>query len=685
VHSVEGLPAALDGSQVSVQFRRMSASASARPVVAALGAAAFEEALTLRSPVYFTRGNKAAVKYEPRAFTVSVFASALDLGKNEVDLTRLLPLSIHDLEDGGDSGFGKWSISFRLSGRARGARLQVTFSCTLVGGEQHKGREVPGLHHGSMARPVSVQVPTPVPARSRDVRVLHEVLPSLRSAKALHFGSDEVPDPRKEVVSALDCEDKGSPEAKHCTSEEVKKEDLVHPEGGPDPAEFDVIERGVELAHDDAERFIKHVGTSNVADQKKESGSNIAEEVNLEPVLAGDDLAGDQAVEVKFEELFCNDDNVSEDQAVEVKLDEVVINVAVQRENVGDEQDGIVKSPSLPAAVPEAEGQLSEDKELEDLDSMFSNLSFVEREEFKSPNVEDRFSRRLSCASETDSYKSASRKGRSCSMDASTDYVANEFLDMLRIEHSTFGQPSDSDSESPRERLWKQFEKETLASGNAILGLDFDNETEEPICEDVVEDFDLSAIIQEAELELQNVSQPIDMRFRATSLEDEETEVLMRQFGLNEKLFQSSPPDSRSGFGSPIDLPPEPPHVLPPLADGLGPLIQTKDGGFLQSMNPALFENAKNNCSLVMQASSPIVLPAEMGSGIMDVLHGLASVGIEKLSMQANKLMPLEDVNGNLIQQIAWEAAPALESAERFETFLFLYFFCAFPYFIMSC
>ncbi|KAK3161750.1 hypothetical protein QOZ80_1BG0080950 [Eleusine coracana subsp. coracana] len=675
VHSVDGLPAALDGSHVSVQFRRMSASASARPVAAVLGAAAFEEALTLRSPVYFTRGTKAAVKYEPRAFTVSIFATALDLGKHEVDLTRLLPLSFHDLEEGGDSGFGKWSTSFRLSGPARGARLNVTFSCTLVsggggggGGEQQKGRDVAGLRHGSMARPVSVQAPTPVPVRSRDVRVLHEVLPSLRSAKTLPFVSDGVPDARKEEVSALDSEEEGSPEAKHCTSVEVKKGDLVHPEGDRNPAEFNIVDHGVEVATDDPERF-KHAGPSDKADQKEEYGSRNAEEVNNKTVFVGDDLPVDQAVEEKFSELFCNDDNVAEDLAVEVKMDVGVTHDFVQRESVGGGQDGIVESTSLPTAVLEAEGQLLADKELEDLESMFDDLSFVEQEEFNSPLVEDKLSRRLSCTGEPDSYKSTSRKGRSHSMDASSDYVASEFLDMLGIEHSPFAQPSDSDSESPRERLWKQFEKEALVSGNAILGLDFDDETEEPICEDVdvVEDFDLSAIIHEAELELQNGSQPIDTRFRAKSLEDEETEALMRQFGLNEKSFQSSPPDSRSGFGSPIDLPPEPPHALPPLADGLGPFIQTQDGGFLRSMNPALFKNAKNNCSLVMQASSPIVLPAEMGSGIMDILHGLASVGIEKLSMQANKLMPLEDVNSKMMQQIAWEAAPAIESAERYD------------------
>ncbi|KAF8696219.1 hypothetical protein HU200_037118 [Digitaria exilis] len=650
VHSVDGLPAALDGSAVTVQFRRMSVSASTRSVAAALGAAAFEESLTLRSPVYFSRGAKAAVKYEPRAFSVAVSASTLELGKHEVDLTRLLPLSFDDLEDGGDSGFGKWSTSFRLSGPARGARLNVTFSCSLVGGggggEQQKAGEVSGLRRGSMARPVSVQALTPVPTRSRDVRVLHEVLPSLRSAGALPFAGDGGLDARKEEGSALDPTEEGSPEAKHCTSVEVKKEDLVHPESHWGNAEFSVVEHGVEVALDDPQ-MPKHLEASNVADQEEDLGFKIDDEESFKPALESND--------------------VDEDQIVGVMLEEAVSDVAVQRENGEDKQDGILEPASLPIAAPEAENQFGRDIELEDLECIFNDLSIAEPEEFKSPIVEDKCSRRLSCSGMIDDYRSAIRKGRSRSMDASSDSVANEFLDMLGIEHSPLGQPSDSEADSPRERLWKQFEKEALASGNAILGLDFDDGMEEPICDDVVEDFDLSAMIHEAELELQNGNQPIDTRFRAKSMEDEETEALMRQFGLNEKSFQSSPPDSRSGFGSPINLPPEQPLELPPLAEGLGPFIQTKDGGFLRSMNPTLFKNAKNNCSLVMQASSPIVLPAEMGSGIMDILHGLASVGIEKLSMQANKLMPLEDVNGKMMQQIAWESAPPLESAERYD------------------
>lgn len=106
---------------------------------------------------------------------------------------------------------------------------------------------------------------------------------------------------------------------------------------------------------------------------------------------------------------------------------------------------------------------------------------------------------------------------------------------------------------------------------------------------------------------------------RAKILEDAEAEDLMQEWGLNENSFQSSAPGSADGFGSPIDLPPEEPF-LPPLGEGLGPLVQTKEEGFSRSMNPSLFMNVKINESLIMQVCSPIVVPAEMGSGIMEIL-----------------------------------------------------------------
>ncbi|KAJ1437149.1 LysM domain [Sesbania bispinosa] len=144
-----------------------------------------------------------------------------------------------------------------------------------------------------------------------------------------------------------------------------------------------------------------------------------------------------------------------------------------------------------------------------------------------------------------------------------------------------------------------------------------------------------SSLLQDLQKEHLVESQDVKNKQRAQMLEDLETEALMREWGLNEKDFHHSPPKDYAGFGSPIHLPPEEPPTLPPLAEGL-----------------------------IMQVSNPVVVPAEMGSGIMDVLQCLASVGIEKLSMQAKELMPLEDITGKTMQQIAWEAMPVLEGTE---------------------
>ncbi|KAF2287059.1 hypothetical protein GH714_037269 [Hevea brasiliensis] len=138
----------------------------------------------------------------------------------------------------------------------------------------------------------------------------------------------------------------------------------------------------------------------------------------------------------------------------------------------------------------------------------------------------------------------------------------------------------------------------------------------------------------------------------------------MKQWGLNEEAFQSSPRHCSDGFGSPVELLPEEPVKLPPLGDGFGPLVQTKDGGYLRSMNPSIFRNSKNVGSLIMQVSHAVVLPAEMGSDIIEILQHLASIGIKSLSQQAKKLMPLEDITGKTLQQIAHDAAvPARQTS----------------------
>ncbi|KAH0860332.1 hypothetical protein HID58_088593 [Brassica napus] len=244
------------------------------------------------------------------------------------------------------------------------------------------------------------------------------------------------------------------------------------------------------------------------------------------------------------------------------------------------------------------------------------------------------------------------------------DSVANEFLDMLGIEHSPFGLTSESEPESPRERLLREFEMETLADSSLFdFGIESDVDPQTEGDENYESDFDLASLVHDIEEEYQIETQArVSSNPRAKMLEDLETESLMRQWGMNENTFQNSPP--HNAFPQ-ADFPVNEAFDLPPLGDGLGPVVQTKNGGFVRSMNPLLFRNSKAGGSLIMQVSCPVVVPAEMGSGIMEILQRLATAGIEKLSMQANKVMPLDDITGKTMEEVFCETSPAVDGGHR--------------------
>ncbi|KAM7462206.1 hypothetical protein LguiA_030327 [Lonicera macranthoides] len=215
------------------------------------------------------------------------------------------------------------------------------------------------------------------------------------------------------------------------------------------------------------------------------------------------------------------------------------------------------------------------------------------------------------------------------------------------------------------------FENDYIASGNPIfnfeevklLEMEFNAAASTNYSfGDCTEDFDLSLMIQLAEKESDRVSQSLRSRRDAKILENLETEALMQQWGLNEKAFQYS---LQMSFFSVYVYPEEPPG-LPLLGKGLGPIVQTKVGGFLRSMSPLLFKNAKDGESLIMQVSCPVVLPKAMGSSGIEILQCWALVGIEKMYMQINDLMPLDDITGKTIPQVALETLSRFEEIERF-------------------
>ncbi|KAE8674359.1 hypothetical protein F3Y22_tig00111758pilonHSYRG00213 [Hibiscus syriacus] len=661
VHSVVSLPLNFNDLSLCVHWRRRDGDLVTRPSKVFNGTAEFEERLTLTCSVYGVRSGLLA-KYEAKhclLYASVVGTPDLDLGKHRVDLARLLPLTLEELVE--EKSSGKWTTSYKLSGKAKGAIMNVRFGYMVIrdntvplGDNQHgdelsqmkqnnliMGKEVTKLVHGdrkgTMRRveslPNSVKTrsfgSSPVPEEIKDH---HELLHLPKSELDVTNTVDQNFDEHK-----LDASASSKPDSdvliEH--SEPIRPQASVASKPSKEYAEeenedndFSVVEKGMKLSSEEqaSPEEVTMVATLSTVESPQVVEANLGVGVNF----------GD-----------CSQFHPSNDKSGSKRGDELVV------------QD----------CDPKEDEQGSKESLMRELDLTLDSITNLEAAFVSSHGPKDSEDN----MENEDNYKTI-RKVKSLSLDEADESVASEFLNMLGIDDSPLGLGFGSEPESPRERLLREFEKDTLASGCSLF--DFDMVDEEELesgfdastpsaWESLNDDFDLSSVIQDAEQE-HLMEDNGRNKTRAKLLEDLETEALMREWGFNEKAFQHSPPGSISGFGSPVNFPPEEdPLEMPPLGDGLGPFLQTKDGGYLRSMNPSLFRDAKSGGSLIMQVSSPVVVPSEMGSSIMEILQGLASVGIEKLSMQANKLMPLEDITGKTMEQVAWEAAPALEGPER--------------------
>lgn len=590
VHSIEGLPPSFDNLTLCVKWKRRDGELTTRPAPVLQGVAEFEEILTNTCSVYGSRsGPHHSAKYEAKHFLLyaSVFGDPeVDLGKHRVDLTRLLPLTLEELED--EKNSGKWTTTYRLSGNAKGAIMNVSFGYSVVGNSPGMVKS-PGKVSGQsrIMRVESLPVTSRSGTRSvEDIKDLHEVLPVSKSE--LSESVSVLYKKLEEEKSIISVDYETQRDVQIVPFEPLNQDpDSPTPDCGNIISEYSVMEPEIEF-----------LTKENV---KPEHDINACEEEYDLEVFDGSDIESLllKQSESSKEECVVTDSNTKEygfdDKELLLQELELALNNVVDLKEESDSQE-------------------------ENENRKESGFGYEEEQS----NLDDKI-----C------YK---EKGKSLKLDSATGAVADDFLNMLGIEHSPFSFTSESESNSPREQLLRQFEKDSMANGSSLFNFNLDDDE----------------IWDE---ESQN-------KTKASVLEDMETEALMREFGLNEKAFQGSPSSTPSGSGGPVDLSPDEPLELPPLGEGLGSFVQTSNGGFLRSMNPEIFKNAKSGGNLIMQVSSPVVVPAEMGSGIMDVLQCLASVGIEKLSMQANKLMPLEDISGKTIQQIAWESTPSLDAPQ---------------------
>ncbi|KAH6779125.1 hypothetical protein C2S52_010362 [Perilla frutescens var. hirtella] len=658
VHSIDGLPALFDGSCLVVHWKRRDAEQMTRPIRVCKGVAEFEEQLTHSCSVYGSRsGPHHSAKYEAKhslLFVSAYDAPELDLGKHRIDLTRLLPITLEELEE--EKSSGKWTTSFRLSGKARGATINVSFGYVIENSntELSSGKsvsQIPSLQLNSartanplgpsdhMAEPDihrAGSLPARLPASNRsveDIKDLHEILPM----------------PRSELLETMNILYQKMDEGASNTSIDNKKAEVDSLSPLMDPHKVDLSgppDAGEENCRTECEISEFSVVDKGIEELSKE---HVIPEGEILKIAqgTGDGLETDITAKVAL-------DSTNSIHPSPLEVSPQANEQLIQTWNYAEQEKGIsFEEP------PEQE-----------MESPLSCITDLVNEKLESQNDETDASH-LESYLEADSYYSDCRKGKSLSLDDVTDSVASDFLEMLGIEHSPFNMSSESEPESPRECLLRQFEKEALANGG-LLNFDIENDPVELSSDipmgsswgTVSEDFHHPPKFEGFEEMSKIDTDAFRAETRASRMEDLENEALMREWGLNEKAFQHSPP-SGSGFGSPIDMPPNDPLQLPPLTEGLGSFVQTRDGGFLRSMSPALFRNAKSGGSLIMQVSNSVVVPAVMGSGVMDILQGLASIGIEKLSMQANKLMPLEDLTGKTIQQIAWEGELCLEEPER--------------------
>ncbi|KAI3968657.1 hypothetical protein MKX01_028807 [Papaver californicum] len=95
---------------------------------------------------------------------------------------------------------------------------------------------------------------------------------------------------------------------------------------------------------------------------------------------------------------------------------------------------------------------------------------------------------------------------------------------------------------------------------------------------------------------------------------------------------------------------------LSDLGKGLGCVVQTRDGGYLASMNPFDQEvSRKETPKLAMQMSKPMVLPSQKSLSGFEVFQRLAAIGLEELSSEILSNMPIDEVMGKTAEQIAFE------------------------------
>ncbi|KAJ0968860.1 hypothetical protein J5N97_021737 [Dioscorea zingiberensis] len=99
---------------------------------------------------------------------------------------------------------------------------------------------------------------------------------------------------------------------------------------------------------------------------------------------------------------------------------------------------------------------------------------------------------------------------------------------------------------------------------------------------------------------------------------------------------------------------------LPELGKGLGSVIQTREGGYLASINPFAVEVSREEVpKLAIQISKPFILCDHELKGGFELFQRMAAVGSEKLISELLSLAAFDELMGKTAEQIAFEGIAA--------------------------
>lgn len=677
IDSINGLPFTLNALCLFVKLHKKNENTTVqtRPCRVLNGTADIDETLQLQSSVRIN------AKYDCKIW-VSVCAlemGGVALSTHCIDISRLMPQAsvFHSPKPG-----RTWATTVKLSGRAKGALLVVTFACQLLGDGSSAGLglntpeselhllttsptmselnldEVPSVETLSSEEHSCQQPPTCCDNGLEHnksawcVAEKNRILPKMQADRPPDESSiltycDKAPITRNQSLHTLESGNDVNAAGSDSSSED-------------DEVEFSVVDQGVEMGSRAFTERCPDQREDNPSEKmqmrvdyewQKGSGSSFRQQMQLiedelarlEACLEADDScrenisadAGWNAEDGPTEKrTLCEGCNSEGTLAENPSIDECL--------NAGD-----ITKKSL-----SADGNWNpDDRSIENLpvnetwtvDSSLKGDRPVDvnwkRLDEDGKKIEESFLHEIAGLSQGKQVVIGSS-------DEDTDSVTGEFLNLLESGQNASNIMLGSESNSLPAPLLREFGQGLFLPTTVGRSPNLE------------EDLGLS-LMDAAKLEMQKVEQVIRSKARAKILEDAETQALMQEWGLNEKAFKCSPPktDYFSAHGKLMG------NLIssPPLEEGLGSLVKTKDGGYIKSMNPGHFVNSKIGGRLVMHVSKPLVVPAEMGSSAMDLFRKMAAIGIDNLTSQAMMSMPMEDITGKTIQQVALEGPRTLE------------------------